>query len=154
MKNAVERPEILVRRLDPDLPMPRYAREGDAGMDLVVASDVTLAPGQRALVPTGIAMAIPVGWVGLVHPRSGLAVRKGLSMVNAPGTIDAGFRGEIHLCLLNTDMTSTIRLTRGDRAAQIVFQRIGIADLVEVDELPPSERGKDGFGSTGGFTGR
>ncbi|MGJ6979048.1 dUTP diphosphatase [Aestuariimicrobium soli] len=147
----IQRPEVLVRRLDPDLPLPAYARAGDAGMDLLTAVDVTLQPGERVLVRTGIALAIPEGWVGLVHPRSGLAARHGLTMVNAPGTIDAGFRGEIHLCLLNTDPREPIQLRRGDRAGQIIFQRVGIARLVEVDDLPPSERGAGGFGSTGGF---
>lgn len=146
-----ECPEVLVQRLDPELPLPFYATAGDAGMDLVTAVDVTLQPGERALVPTGLALAIPVGWVGLIHPRSGLAAKHGLSMVNAPGTIDAGYRGEVKLALLNTDPTRPIMLKRGDRAAQIVFQRVGLARLVEVDELPPSERAAGGFGSTGGF---
>ena len=148
-----EHPEVLVQRLDPALPLPTYATAGDAGMDLVTAVDVTLQPGERAVVPTGLALAIPVGWVGLIHPRSGLAAKQGLSMVNAPGTVDSGYRGEVRLALLNTDLSRPITLKRGDRAAQIVFQRVGLARLVEVDELPPSERGHGGFGSTGGFAG-
>lgn len=146
-----ERPTVLVRRLDPELALPSYATPGDAGMDLLTAVDVVLAPGERRVVGTGVAMAIPLGWVGLIHPRSGLAARHGLTMVNAPGTIDAGYRGEIKLCLLNTDQHQPIELRRGDRAAQIVFQRVGWAQLVEVDELPESVRGEGGFGSTGGF---
>ncbi|CAI9408750.1 dUTP diphosphatase [Aestuariimicrobium sp. T2.26MG-19.2B] len=149
----VERPVVLIQKLDPELPTPGYARPGDAGMDLVTAVDVTIAPGERVLVPTGVALAIPEGWVGLIHPRSGLAARHGLTMVNTPGTIDAGYRGEVQLCLLNTDPHRAIELARGDRAGQIVFQRVGLADLVEVDVLPPSDRGSGGFGSTGGFTG-
>jgi dUTP pyrophosphatase len=151
--SEVERPVVLIQRLDPELPAPTYARPGDAGMDLVTAVDVTIGPGERVLVPTGVALAIPEGWVGLIHPRSGLASRQGLSMVNTPGTVDAGYRGEVQLCLLNTDRHRAIELARGDRAAQIVFQRVGIAELVEVDVLPPSDRGHGGFGSTGGFTG-
>ena len=113
--------------------------------------DVTLAPGERALVPTGVSLALPFGYVGLVHPRSGLAVRHGLTVVNAPGTVDAGYRGEICVTLLNTDATEPIVLRRGDRIAQLVIQRVETARFVPVDELPDSVRGAGGFGSTGGF---
>lgn len=145
-----ERPlELPVTRLDPDLPLPRYARPGDAGLDLLAREDRVLPPGTRCLMPTGIAVAIPRGWVGLVHPRSGLAVRQGLSIVNSPGTIDAGYRGELMVPLINHDPSTTIRLSRGDRIAQLLLQPVARADLVEVEELPDAERGDDGFGSTG-----
>jgi dUTP pyrophosphatase len=143
--------QIQVLRLDPDLPMPAYAHPGDAGADLVTAVDVTLAPGERALVPTGIALALPDGYVALVHPRSGLAARHGLSIVNAPGTIDAGYRGEIKVLLINHDPRDQIELRRGDRVAQLVIQRFEHAGFVEVDVLPESVRGAGGYGSTGGF---
>ena len=141
-------------RLDPELPVPSYAHPGDAGADLHTAVDVTLAPGQRELVPTGVALALPDGYVGLVHPRSGLAHRHGLSIVNAPGTVDAGYRGEIKVCLINLDPEQPITLRRGDRIAQLVLQRVEQAEFVEypdVDALPPSTRGAGGYGSTGGF---
>ena len=140
-----------VVRLDPDLPLPAYAHPGDAGADLVTAVDVTLQPGERALVPTGIAMAVPEGYVALVHPRSGLAARHGLSIVNAPGTIDAGYRGEVSVLLVNLDPSQPIGLCRGDRIAQLVFQRVEQAGFVEVEVLPESVRGVGGYGSTGGF---
>ena len=140
-----------VVRLDPDLPLPAYAHPGDAGADLVTAVDVTLQPGERALVPTGIAMAVPEGYVALVHPRSGLAARHGLSIVNAPGTIDAGYRGEVSVLLVNLDPSEPIELRRGDRIAQLVFQRVEQAGFVEVEVLPESVRGVGGYGSTGGF---
>jgi dUTP pyrophosphatase len=142
---------IGILRLDPDLPMPAYAHPGDAGADLCTREDVSLAPGERVLVPTGIALALPDGYVGLVHPRSGLAHRVGLSIVNAPGTIDAGYRGEVQVCLVNLDPATPIELKRGDRIAQLVVQRVETADFVEVDELPGSARGTGGHGSTGGF---
>ena len=142
-----------VVRLDPDLPLPSYAHPGDAGADLVTTVDVTLAPGERALVPTGIAIALPEGYVALVHPRSGLAARHGLSIVNTPGTIDAGYRGEIKVLLVNHDLTETVELRRGDRVAQLVFQRVEQAVLTEVDALPESVRGIGGYGSTGGSAG-
>jgi dUTP pyrophosphatase len=142
---------IGILRLDPDLPMPAYAHPGDAGADLCTREDVSLAPGERVLVPTGIALALPDGYVGLVHPRSGLAHRVGLSIVNAPGTIDAGYRGEVQVCLVNLDPATPIELKRGDRIAQLVVQRVETADFVEVDELPDSARGTGGHGSTGGF---
>ena len=142
---------IQVVRLDPDLPLPAYAHPGDAGADLVTTVDVTLAPGERALVPTGVAIALPPGYVALVHPRSGLAARHGLSIVNAPGTVDAGYRGEIKVMLINHDPATPIELRRGDRIAQLVVQRFEVARFVEVRELPDSVRGVGGYGSTGGF---
>ena len=129
--------------------MPAYARGGDAGLDLYAAATVTLAPGARAAVGTGLAVAIPPGYAGFVLPRSGLALRHGLSLVNTPGLIDAGYRGEIRVILINHDRESPITLTRGDRIAQLVIQRIESADLIEVDKLPPTSRGSGGFGSTG-----
>lgn len=143
--------QVLVQRLDPDLPAPTYAHPGDAGADLVTTVDVELAPGERALVPTGVAIALPEGYVALVHPRSGLAARHGLSIVNTPGTIDAGYRGEIKVLLINHDPRESIRLRRGDRVAQLVIQRFERAGFVEVGELPESVRGAGGYGSTGGF---
>jgi dUTP pyrophosphatase len=144
---------VAVLRLDRDLPLPAYAHPGDAGADLMTAVDVTLAPGERALVPTGIAIAFPEGYVALVHPRSGLAARHGLSLVNTPGTIDAGYRGEIKVLLINHDPTETVELKRGDRVAQLVFQRVEQAALTEVEALPESVRGAGGYGSTGGSAG-
>lgn len=142
---------IQILRLDPDLDVPSYAKPGDAGADLFARVDVHLAPGERQLVPTGLAVALPEGYVGLIHPRSGLANRSGLSIVNAPGTIDAGYRGEIQVCLVNLDPTTPIVLSRGDRIAQLVIQRFETAEFVEVDTLPESVRGTGGHGSTGGF---
>jgi dUTP diphosphatase len=142
---------VPVVRLDPDLPLPSYAHPGDAGADLVTAVDVTLQPGERALVPTGIALAVPEGYVALVHPRSGLAARHGLSIVNTPGTIDAGYRGEVSVLLVNHDLAEPITLRRGDRVAQLVFQRVEQAAFAEVEVLPDSARGVGGYGSTGGF---
>ncbi|GAA1155423.1 dUTP diphosphatase [Nocardioides aquiterrae] len=143
--------EVLVTRLDPDLPLPAYAHPGDAGADLLTAVDITLAPGERGLVPTGIAIALPDGFVALVHPRSGLAARHGLSIVNTPGTVDAGYRGEIKVMLINHDPREPIELRRGDRVAQLVIQRVERARFTEVGELPVSVRGDGGYGSTGGF---
>ncbi|MEO5853738.1 MAG: dUTP diphosphatase [Nocardioides sp.] len=131
--------------------MPEYARPGDAGADLLTTVDVTLAPGERALVPTGVAIALPPGYVALVHPRSGLAARHGLSIVNTPGTVDAGYRGEVKVLLINHDLREPVTLRRGDRVAQLVVQRVERARFVEVDELPDSVRGAGGYGSTGGF---
>ena len=142
---------IRVRRLDPDVPLPAYAHPGDAGADLHAAADVLLEPGQRALVPTGIALALPDGHVGLVHPRSGLAARHGISIVNAPGTVDAGYRGEVQVCLVNTDATTAFQVRRGDRIAQLVVQRVSQVRFVAVDALPDSVRGTGGHGSTGGI---
>jgi dUTP pyrophosphatase len=142
---------IQILRLDPGLDLPAYAKPGDAGADLLAREDVTLAPGERKLVPTGIAVALPEGYVALVHPRSGLAHRSGLSIVNAPGTVDAGYRGEIQVCLVNLDPRTPIALSRGDRIAQLVIQRFETAEFVEVEVLPDSVRGTGGYGSTGGF---
>jgi dUTP pyrophosphatase len=143
--------EVLVTRLDPDLPLPAYAHPGDAGADLVTTVDVTLAPGERAMVPTGISIALPLGHVAFVQPRSGLAARHGLSIVNTPGTVDAGYRGEIKVMLINHDPAEPIELRRGDRIAQLVIQRVELARFTEVAELPDSVRGDGGYGSTGGF---
>ena len=143
--------DVNVVRLDPDLPLPQYAHPGDAGADLVTTVDVTLAPGERAMVPTGVAVALPDGYVALVHPRSGLAARHGLSIVNTPGTIDAGYRGEIKVMLINHDPQAPVELRRGDRIAQLVVQRFERARFVEVERLPESVRGDGGYGSTGGF---
>jgi dUTP pyrophosphatase len=143
--------EVLVRRLDPDLPLPAYAHPGDAGADLVTTQDVVLEPGQRAMVPTGVAIALPAGYAAFVHPRSGLAHRFGVGVVNAPGTVDAGYRGEIKVLLVNHDRTETVRLRRGDRIAQLVVQRVERARFHEVELLPGSARGEGGHGSTGGF---
>jgi dUTP pyrophosphatase len=144
--------EISIRRLDPDVPLPSYAHPGDAGADLVTTEDVTLKPGERALVPTGIAIALPEGYAAFVHPRSGLAARHGLSIVNSPGTVDSGYRGEIKVALINHDPHEAIVLNRGDRIAQLVIQRVEHASFVEVEDLPGSVRGAGGYGSTGGFT--
>jgi len=144
---------VAVVRLDHGLPLPSYAHPGDAGADLMTTVDVTLAPGERALVPTGIAVALPEGYVALVHPRSGLAARHGLSIVNTPGTVDAGYRGEISVLLVNHDPTRPVELRRGDRIAQLVFQRVERAVFTEVDALPDSMRGAGGYGSTGGSAG-
>jgi dUTP pyrophosphatase len=139
---------VAVQRLDPDLPPPAYAREGDAGLDLRAAREVTLEPGGRALVGTGMAVAIPPGCAGLVLPRSGLALHHGVTVLNAPGLIDAGFRGEVKVLLVNHS-AQPVTFERGERVAQLVLIRVERADLVEVEELPPSERGAGGFGSTG-----
>ncbi len=146
----MEQVSVDLVRLDPGVPIPSYARFGDAGADLPSTADISLAPGERALVGTGIAIALPVGYVGLVHPRSGLAARSGLTIVNAPGTVDAGYRGEIRVCLLNTDREATIHLHRGDLIAQLVVQRVSYATFREVSALPASERGDSGHGSSGG----
>lgn len=142
---------MQILMMDSGLPVPRYAHEGDAGADLCAREDVTLAPGERALVPTGVSLALPPGHVGLVHPRSGLAAKRGLSIVNAPGTVDAGYRGEIQVCLINLDPGAPIEIKRGDRIAQLVIQEVVRARFIEVDSLPDSDRGAGGHGSTGGF---
>lgn len=144
--------DVLVQRLDPDVPMPGYALPGDAGADIVTTVDVTLAPGERAVVPTGIAIALPDGYAAFVHPRSGLAARCGMSLVNAPGTIDAGYRGEIKVIVINHDSRDALRLSRGDRIAQLVIQRVERARFRAVESLPDSARGDGGHGSTGGFS--
>jgi dUTP pyrophosphatase len=141
--------QVLITRLDPELPLPRYAKGGDAGADIVSRIDITLAPGERALVPTGIAIALPDGYVALVHPRSGLAIKHGVTMVNSPGTVDAGFRGELQVILINHDRSESVSFKRGDRIAQLVIQKVERAEFVEVHELPGSGRGTGGFGSTG-----
>ena len=141
--------QVLIKRLDLDLPLPKYSKGGDAGADIVSRIDITLQPGERALVPTGIALALPDGYVALVHPRSGLASKHGVTMVNAPGTVDAGFRGELQCILINHDPRESVSFKRGDRIAQLVFQKVERAEFVEVDVLPGSGRGEDGFGSTG-----
>ena len=141
---------VSVRRLDPDLPLPAYAHPGDAGADLVSAEDVEIPPGGRMLVRTGVAIALPDGFVGLVHPRSGLAARLGVTVLNAPGTVDAGYRGEILVNLINHDRVSAAKISRGDRIAQLVVQRVERARFHVVDELPDSRRGTGGHGSTGG----
>jgi dUTP pyrophosphatase len=143
--------DVLIQRLDADIDPPDYSHPGDAGADLRTAADVDLAPGERAVVPTGIAIALPLGYAAFVHPRSGLAARSGLSIVNAPGTIDAGYRGEIKVCLVNLDPVTPIRLRRGDRIAQLVIQAVEQASFRVVDDLPESVRGAGGYGSTGGF---
>lgn len=142
---------VMLRRLDSGLPRPSYAHPGDAGADLVTAVDVVLAPGERAVVPTGTAIALPQGYAAFVHPRSGLAARAGLALVNSPGTIDSGYRGEIKVIVVNLDPREPIALRRGDRLAQLVVQRVEQAVFVEVDELPGSARAEGGFGSTGGY---
>lgn len=142
---------VSLRRIDPDLPVPRYANPGDAGVDLHAAEDAVLPPGVRALVRTGIAVALPTGYVGLVHPRSGLAHRCGVTVVNAPGTVDSGYRGEISVNLINLDPEASAVINRGDRIAQLLVQRVEQARFETVDELPESVRGVGGHGSTGGF---
>ena len=142
-------PPIQVKRLDPELPLPKRAHPEDAGADLYSAQDLILQPGKRALVRTGVAIALPIGTVGLIHPRSGMAAKHGLSIVNTPGTIDAGYRGELMVCLLNTDRTEAIEITRGMRIAQLVVQRVELAQFEEVDRLDETERGSGGYGSTG-----
>ena len=141
---------IAIRRLDPDLPLPTRAHPGDAGVDLCSVADLELSPGHRRLVGTGVAVAIPVGMVGLIHPRSGLAARTGLSIVTPPGPIDAGYRGEIKVCLINHDPDTPIAIARGDRIAQLVVQRVELPEFVEVDELDDTSRGSGGYGSSGG----
>lgn len=145
--------EVLVSVTEPGVPLPSYSHAGDAGADITTRVDVTLAPGERVTVPTGLRIALPAGYVALVHPRSGLASKFGLTIVNAPGTVDAGYRGEISVTLLNTDPENESRLAKGDRIAQLVIQRVEEARFVEVKALPGSHRGEGGFGSTGGTTG-
>lgn len=142
--------EVTISRLDSGIPLPAYAHPGDAGADLVTTVDLILGPGERALAPTGIAVALPEGFAAFVHPRSGLALREGLSIVNTPGTIDAGYRGEIKVLLINHDLHASVHLTRGDRIAQLVIQRVEHVTFTEVDQLTDSARGAGGYGSTGG----
>ena len=141
--------QVLITRLDPSIPLPVYAKGGDAGADIVTRVDVTLQPGERTLVPTGIAIALPDGYVALVHPRSGLAIKHGVTMVNAPGTVDAGYRGELQCILINHDRNDAVTFHKGDRIAQLVIQKVERAEFVEVQDLPGSGRGTGGFGSTG-----
>ncbi|MFG1794770.1 dUTP diphosphatase [Nocardia sp. NPDC049149] len=141
---------IPLLRLDPGIPMPARAHHGDAGVDLCTTEDVILEPGERVLVGTGVAVALPVGTVGLIHPRSGLAAKTGLSVVNTPGTVDAGYRGEIKVCLINHDPRTAIELRRGDRIAQLLVQRVELVDFLEVDSLDETTRGTGGHGSSGG----
>ena len=142
--------DVLLQRLDPGLPVPTYAHPGDAGADLYTTVDAELAPGERALLPTGVAIALPDGYAAFVHPRSGLAVRYGVSLVNAPGTVDAGYRGEIKVSVVNLDPRAPVTFHRGDRIAQLVVQRVERARFHEVERLPGSFRAEGGFGSTGG----
>ena len=145
--------DVLIRRLDPDLPIPSRAHPGDAGVDLALRTDLTLAPGERALAPTGVAIALPDGFAAFVHPRSGLARDLGIGIVNAPGTVDAGYRGEISVLLVNHDRERSAVLHRGDRIAQLVVQEVRLVVFHEVATLPGSARGDGGYGSTGGFAG-
>lgn len=141
--------KVLIKRLDPDLPLPRYAKPGDAGADLYSRIDIEITPGERKLVPTGIAIALPPGFAAFVHPRSGRAIKEGLGMVNAPGTVDAAYRGELQVILINYDAVNPISIKRGERIAQLVVQKVEHAEFVELEELPGSSRGESGFGSTG-----
>ena len=145
-------PPIALKRLDPEIAIPQRAHPGDAGVDLCSTVDVTIDPGDRILVGTGIAVALPEGTVGLIHPRSGLAAKSGLSVVNTPGTVDAGYRGEIKVCLINHDTATPIHIRRGDRIAQLVVQRVELVDFVEVTDLDETSRGAGGYGSTGGHS--
>ena len=140
---------VHIKLLDPELPAPAYAKPGDAGADLRARIDFELEPGERALVPTGVAIALPEGYVGLVHPRSGLATKNGITIVNAPGTVDSGYRGELMVTLLNTDKTKSFHVQRGDRIAQLIIQKYEHATFTVVDELDQTERGSSGFGSSG-----
>lgn len=141
--------KVLITRLDPSIPLPKYAKGGDAGADIVTRVDVTLQPGERALVPTGISIALPDGYVALVHPRSGLAIKHGVTMVNSPGTVDAGYRGELQCIMINHDPKEPVTFHKGDRIAQLVIQKVERAEFVEVEQLPGSARADNGFGSTG-----
>lgn len=149
-ESLVKALEVQINRLDKDLPLPGYAHPGDAGVDLYSAIDVELEPGCRAQVPTGVSIALPDGYAAFVHPRSGLAAKHGVTIVNAPGTIDAGYRGEIKVILLNTDREHSVLLRRGDRVAQLVVTQVESVVFTEVEALPDSVRGQGGFGSTGG----
>ena len=141
--------EVLITRLDDSIPLPSYAKGGDAGADITSRIDITLAPGERGLVPTGIAIALPDGYAAFVHPRSGLAIKHGVSLVNAPGTVDAGYRGELQCILINHDPKESITFAKGDRIAQLIIQKVERATFIEVANLPGSGRGTGGFGSTG-----
>ena len=141
--------KVLITRLDPEVPLPSYAKPGDAGADLTTRVDVIIKPGERVLVPTGISSALPKGYVALVHPRSGLAIKHGISLVNTPGTVDAAYRGELQCILINLDPTNEVAFKKGDRIAQLVIQQVEEAEFIEVETLPGSDRGVGGFGSTG-----
>jgi dUTP pyrophosphatase len=145
--------EVLLQQLDSGLELPSYAHPGDAGADLYSRESFELQPGERRLVGTGVAIALPAGYAAFVHPRSGLAAQHGVSIVNTPGTVDAGYRGEIKVCLINTDRRYSVRIARGDRIAQLIIQQVSMAAFVTVDELPGSARGIGGYGSTGGVLG-
>jgi dUTP pyrophosphatase len=146
--------EVRIKLLDEDLPMPRYQHEGDAGLDLPSRVDYVLEPGERAMIPTGIAVAIPRGYAGFVLPRSGLASRHGIALVNSPGLVDSGYRGEMAIIMINTDKREAFHIKRGDRIAQLVIQRVEEATLIKVGELDDTSRGAGGFGSTGSTFGR
>lgn len=148
-ESNVDKLTVRVKRLDKGLSLPAYAYEGDAGLDLLAAQDVTLQPMERALVPTGLAIALPDGYAGFVQPRSGLAAKKGLSIVNTPGLIDAHYRGELKIILINLDKTEPVSIARGERIAQLVIQRVPVVTLEEVEELDETDRGANGFGSSG-----
>ena len=150
---TTQNPEVLITLLDDGIPLPSYSHPRDAGADLVTRVDVTLAPFERSTVPTGVSIALPDGYAAFVHPRSGLAARHGLTIVNAPGTVDAGYRGEIAVTLYNSDPTETLTLSRGDRIAQLVVQQVARARFVQAERLPGSARGAGGFGSSGGWSG-
>ena len=141
--------QVLITRLDESVPLPRYAKPGDAGADICTRIDITIAPGERALVPTGLSLALPDGYAAFLHPRSGLAFKHGVSMVNTPGTVDAAFRGELQVILINHDLHESISFVTGDRIAQMVIQKVERADFVEVQSLPGTDRGVGGLGSTG-----
>lgn len=144
-----DRIALPIKRLDPSVELPSYAYAGDAGLDLRANEDVTLAPHERRLVGTGLAVAIPEGYAGFVQPRSGLALREGLSMANTPGLVDSHYRGELKVCAVNLDDAQPIHITRGERIAQLIVQRVPVVDLVEVEELDETDRGAGGFGSSG-----
>lgn len=140
---------VLITRLDASVPLPRYGKPGDAGADIASRVDMVLKAGERALVPTGLSIALPPGYVALVHPRSGLAIKNGISMVNSPGTVDASYRGELQVILINHDLHEDFIIKKGDRIAQLVIQKFEVAEFIEVDSLPGTDRGTGGFGSTG-----
>jgi dUTP pyrophosphatase len=141
--------KVLITRLDESVPVPRYAKPGDAGADICTRIDLTIEPGERVLAPTGLSIALPDGYAAFVHPRSGLAIKHGVSMVNTPGTVDAGYRGELQIILINHDLREAISFKKGDRIAQLVIQKVERAEFIEVEILPGTDRGSGGFGSTG-----
>jgi dUTP pyrophosphatase len=141
--------DVLVTRLDPSVPLPKYGKPGDAGADIATRIDFTIEPGERMLVPTGLSIALPFGYAAFVHPRSGLAIKHGISMVNTPGTVDAGYRGELQVILINHDLHEAVSFKKGERIAQLVIQKVEDAAFIEVSELPGSARAEGGFGSTG-----